>query len=202
MEKKLKLFEDFRKDIKNWTHEEAKEFLIKVGFFIKSKEFAEQKHAGQKRMDGTPYINHPKRVAEIVKRYKSSHKINELVQASLLHDTVEDTNTSLKCLEKEFGKLIASLVWELTSYRRLDISKGEQLLHKMLNMSSWALVIKLADRLDNVSDLTTANKKFAEKYCDETKFILDNLESKRQLTSPQKNLICSIRGKLDYYEQI
>lgn len=165
----------------------------------KALRFATSKHTGQKRMDGSQYINHPIRVAKIVRDYKKSHKIEELVQAALLHDTLEDTDTSLQQLEKEFGKLVASLVYELTMFRRLDISKQEQLTYEILNMSSWALVIKLADRLDNVSDLKTSNKRFMKKYCDETRYIMNNLEMKRVLTEPQRNLMIAIRKKVRSY---
>jgi (p)ppGpp synthase/HD superfamily hydrolase len=63
-------------------------------------------------------------------------------------------------------------------------------------MSSWGLVIKLADRLDNVSDLKDASEKFREKYSKETKYILNQLEKNRELTKTQNKIMREIKKKL------
>jgi hypothetical protein len=165
-----------------------------------ARKYATEKHAGQKRMSGEDYIVHPERVAELVKKYKTSHKIEDLVSAAYLHDTIEDTGATEEDLKKLFNPLIASLVAELTS-NKADIrkeGKANYLSKKMLGMSSWGLVIKLADRLDNVSDLKTSKiPGFKEKYSKETSFILDKLEAERQLSNTQKKLTAAIREKLD-----
>ena len=62
-------------------------------------------------------------------------------------------------------------------------------------MSSWALAIKLADRLDNVSDLKQQSKEFRKKYTQETKYILKSLK-KRKLSQTQKKLIKQIKKHL------
>lgn len=164
-----------------------------------AKKFAEEKHAGQTRkFSKTPYIKHPEKVAKIIKENKRSHKINDLIAAAILHDTLEDTQTTEKELKKLFGKLITSLVKELTTNEKEKekLGKKEYLAKKMIHMSSWGLVIKLADRLDNVSDLNKSTKKFKEKYIKETTYILDNLEEKRKLSETHKKLIKKIRNKL------
>jgi (p)ppGpp synthase/HD superfamily hydrolase len=167
----------------------------------KALEYATDKHKSQKRKDGSQYIEHPKRVAEIVKKYKSSSKIDELVKAAFLHDTIEDTDTTEEDLEKLFGGLVASLVRELTSDKEKakEVGKTSYLSDKMKNMSSWGLVIKLSDRLDNVSGLKTVkSKKFVEKYKKETSDILNNLEKERKILSrTHKKLIKEIRNKLE-----
>jgi len=163
--------------------------------------FATKKHEGQMRkFEPQPYIVHPKRVAEIVRKFKQSHKINELIAAALLHDTLEDTDTNEQELERLFGKLIASLVKQLGSDKEKIKEKGkkEYLAEKMSDpeqMDSWALVIKLADRLDNVSDLDYAKPEFAKRYKEETNYILDAIEKKRKLSETQKKLIKAIRRK-------
>jgi (p)ppGpp synthase/HD superfamily hydrolase len=165
----------------------------------KAKDFATEKHKGQKRkFEGVPYVEHPKRVAEIVRKYKDSHKIDELISSALLHDTIEDTNTTEEDLEKLFGGLVASLVKELTSDGEEIKKKGKEtyLSDKMIGMSDWALVIKLADRLDNVSDLEVADKYFRDRYIRETVFILNKLESGRKLSGTQQKLVDVIRGKI------
>jgi len=165
----------------------------------KAKEYAEKAHEGQyRKFAGEKYVEHPKRVAEIVKRFKKSHKIDALVNAALLHDTVEDTNTTIEDLKKMFGGLVASLVNELTSNKEKikQVGKTPYLSDKMKNMSSWGLVIKLADRLDNVSDLKNASPEFANKYSKETWKIINNLEKTRRLSKTQKNIVKAIKDKL------
>jgi (p)ppGpp synthase/HD superfamily hydrolase len=163
-------------------------------------EFAKEKHSGQiRKISKMPYIKHPEKVAEIIKKNKESHKINELVAAALLHDTLEDTNTNEEELKNSFGKLITELVKELTTDKveQKKFGKKEYLTNKMKNMSSWALVIKLADRLDNVTDLKEGDKDFKKRYSKETKFILDNLEKERKLSNTHKELIKQIREKIN-----
>lgn len=174
---------------------------MKLSELIEQKEaheYAKKAHEGQTRKSGGPYVRHPERVADIVRKYKKSHKLKELVSAAFLHDTIEDTNTTAEDLKKMFGALVASLVQELTSdkVKQKEIGKTKYLTQKMLNMSSWGLVIKLSDRLDNVSDLKTADEKFAKKYKKETESILKELKSKRKLSNTQKKLINAIEEKL------
>ncbi len=169
----------------------------------KALKFAEEKHKIQyRKVSGEPYIFHPLGVAGIIRRNKDSHKINELVSAAILHDTLEDTDTTEKELRELFGDLITSLVKELTTdaEEKERIGKKEYLAKKMSDvdkMSSWALVIKLADRLDNLSDLKECSEKFREKYSKETLFIIDSLEKNRELSKTHKRLIKKIRKKLD-----
>ena len=162
--------------------------------------YAASAHAGQKRSSGHAYISHPVRVANIVKKYKDSKKLDDLLSAAFLHDTIEDTDTDEEKLRKMFGKLVASIVKELTSDKKEieKVGKTNYLSNKMANMSSWALVIKLADRLDNVSDLETAKSDaWRKKYKRETEDVLDHLEKNRELSGTHKRLISDIRGKLE-----
>lgn len=161
--------------------------------------YATSAHAGQTRSDGSAYIKHPERVASIIAQYKKSHNLDALISAAYLHDTIEDTNTTHEDLEKMFGGLVASLVKELTSNKtEIDkIGKATYLAQKMKTMSSWALAIKLADRLDNVSDIATAKTPaWREKYRKETEKVLTDLENARVLSGTHKKLISLIRAKL------
>lgn len=150
-----------------------------------AREMAEMKHSGQvRKFSGEDYAEHPKRVAQTVLKYKNSKELDKLVIAALLHDTVEDTDTSIEEIKSIFGDLVASLVEELTSDKNLKvIDKADYLSRKMVNMTSWGLVIKLADRLDNVSDLRHVNKNFRQKYIKETRIILSNLILNRSYLS-------------------
>lgn len=163
-------------------------------------DFASAKHEGQFRADGvTPYINHPIMVARLVKEFKQSSKIEHLVAASLLHDTLEDTYTSYRELEDEFGVIVASLVLELTtaSYMVQIMGKAQYLEKKMATMSDYALIIKFADRLANIMDSEALSLEKRIKLRTDTTEIINYLEQNRSLTNTQKRLIVAIREAMD-----
>lgn len=174
------------------------ESIYRNSLVDRAKEFATKKHQGQKRQGGADYVIHPTRVADFVKQNKYSKRKPELMAAAFLHDTLEDTSTTIEELRENFGDLVASLVGELTSDKAeiLKQGKAKYLISKMKGMSNYALVLKLADRLDNVSDLHLANEKFRIKYSNETKQILNALSQDRKLTYSQLRIINKIRKKL------
>lgn len=163
-------------------------------------QFATDAHQGQKRSGGAPYISHPVRVAQTIEKYKKSHNLDALIAAAYLHDTIEDTGTTHEDLKALFGGLVASLVQELTSDKEkiAKMGKTEYLSKKMAHdLSSWALVIKLADRLDNVQDIATAKSAaWRDRYRAETSAILDYIEKNRVLTGTHQRLVGMIRDKL------
>jgi GTP pyrophosphokinase len=163
-------------------------------------DYATKAHAGQTRSGGEPYIGHPVRVAQTIEKYKKSHNIDALIAAAYLHDTIEDTDTTHEALQDLFGGLVASLVLELTSdlEQIKKVGKKEYLAKKMAHdMSSYGLVIKLADRLDNVQDIATAkSQEWRQRYKAETEHILDYIEKNRVLSGTHKKLIDLIRHKL------
>ena len=116
----------------------------------------------------------------------------------MLHDTVEDCGITIEDISKEFGYKIAALVEELTTDKELceKIGKTEYLCEKMLHMSSYALRVKLADRLHNCSDLNSMSEKFCNDYIPQTLQIMHKLETKRKLTSTHKELIKRITKQI------
>lgn len=185
-EQKIKML----KKLKEMVSTEGKEEAL---------QYATQAHAGQTRAGGAPYISHPISVADSIRQYKKSHNLDALISAALLHDTVEDTDTTHEALHDLFGGLVASLVQELTSDKEKiqQMGKADYLAQKMAAMSSYALVIKLADRLDNVQDIATAKTpEWRAKYRAETEKILDYIEKHRALSGTHQKLIELIRNKL------
>ena len=89
--------------------------------------------------------------------------------------------------------MIADIVLELTSDKNMTVdaqSKREYLANKMVNMSSYALVIKLCDRLDNISDLEQTDAAFRTRYVEETIYLMDEIDNKREtITITQHRLI-------------
>jgi (p)ppGpp synthase/HD superfamily hydrolase len=166
--------------------------------------FATKAHSGQTRSDNTPYVEHPQRVAKTILDFKKSKNLDQLISAAYLHDTIEDTDTTFEDLKKMFGGLVAEIVMELTSDKEKikELGKTEYLAQKMTGMSSYSLAIKLADRLDNVSDLKTAKTpEFRERYRKETETILDRIEKSRVLSGTHKKIIGLIRNKLSELDE-
>ncbi|MDE5539734.1 MAG: HD domain-containing protein [Bacilli bacterium] len=154
-------------------------------------EFANLMHEGQKRKGGDPYIIHPLAVLHNVLNFKKSHNIETLLMSACLHDTIEDTNATYYDIAHLFGAEVAGLVLELTtdSDMKNALGKEQYLKIKMKNMTSWALVIKLCDRLDNVSDLAQREDGFRERYTCETIEIVDYLFKNRKLSLTHLRII-------------
>lgn len=158
-----------------------------TGLFEKALEFAIKHHKGQYRKNSNmPYVWHVMCVAKNVEENKKSTNLELLLVAALLHDTYEDCeNVTLEMIAKEFGFKVAALVEELSSdpEKIKEMGKTEYLKEKMTKMSSYAFVIKLSDRLDNVKDLSDAKPDFKEKYSKETSEILMHLYKNRSKLS-------------------
>lgn len=128
----------------------------------KAVDYATTKHSDQKRASGEPYITHPLAVASILVEWRMDQ---DTVIAGILHDTVEDTDASLKEIEKQFGKKIAGLVDGVTKVtaaregmRSIDSyqQRTRDNLSKLLiavGQDPRVLFIKLADRLHNLRTL-------------------------------------------------
>ncbi len=120
--------------------------------------FAKYKHkqtGAVRKGSGLPYFVHPKGVAMIVLENGGSI---EQINAALLHDTLEDTDTSSLELKTLFGEKVANMVWELTNSRiKIDeIGKDSYMSEKLKSISEEALFVKLADMLYNINDQPTS----------------------------------------------
>ncbi|MCU0259374.1 MAG: HD domain-containing protein [Solirubrobacteraceae bacterium] len=125
------------------------------GLIVAAAVFAERKHRGQTRKgkDATPYITHPLALAAIL---AEEGRIDDPVAlaAAILHDTVEDTETSAEELAAGFGRRVASVVLEVTDDKKLpkQMRKRLQVEHAP-RLSRRARLVKLADKIANVRDL-------------------------------------------------
>ena len=171
--------------------------------------FAKEAHKGQiRKFINKPYFGaHVVKVNGIVKQYTTDE---DLLCAALLHDVIEDCfedpEVGYHIIEEEFGKRVADIVMELTSSKE-DIddnynSKADYLIVKMIHMSDDALIIKLSDRLQNISDAFTASERFRTKYFQETVQIMDELEGHRRYNRVQDLLVNQIKMKLDNINSI
>ena len=160
-------------------------------------EFAKLAHYGQERkFTGEPYIVHPQETSEILWGVTDGKRPIEEYIAAILHDVVEDTDTTLEEIRRIFGQTVRDLVSELTNKRNIAGGKAAYLARKMNAMSGTALDIKLCDRLSNITGLedTRIPTSFCKRYMLETHYILENLD--RDLTLIQKDLTARIHSML------
>lgn len=156
----------------------------------KAYNFSKNKHEGQMRkFSGLPYFSHPKYVARIIEELTEDPI---LISVALLHDIVEDTETSIEEIEEEFGQEIAELISELTNPKKMLPNKKMYIADKMANhMSDKALLIKLADRYHNVlfleSDLVSSS--FVKNYYYETVFMLKAIKESGRILDVQQSSI-------------
>lgn len=118
--------------------------------------FASEKHRLQKRKDAdaTPYINHPIAVAELLARVGGVTDLASL-QAAILHDTIEDTQTRPDEIAHLFGDEVLKLVQELTDDKSLPKAERKRLqIVNAPHKSPTAKAIKLADKISNISEIT------------------------------------------------
>lgn len=115
--------------------------------------FASVKHKDQKRkVLEYPYISHPLSVLFIVSHYTNEE---DILISSILHDTVEDTDTKLEDIETKFGKRVRDIVDILTEDNSIldkKIKKQKQL-ERFKNANHDVLLIKLADLINNFCDI-------------------------------------------------
>jgi len=126
--------------------------------FLRALNFAAKKHRNQRRKDSdqTPYINHPIAVADIL--LNEVGVTDEVVlMAALLHDTVEDTDTTFDELAKHFGQIVREVVAEVTDDKSLPKAERKQLqIEHAAGLSSRAKLVKLADKTANLRDIVAS----------------------------------------------
>jgi GTP diphosphokinase / guanosine-3',5'-bis(diphosphate) 3'-diphosphatase len=118
-------------------------------------DFAAFKHRHQKRKGiiPIPYINHPIRVAALVLNKIENPDI-EMIQAALLHDTIEDTKTTIDEIQAKFGSRVGEIVIELTDNMSQPYFVRKKLqIEKASKLSYEARCIKIADKICNINDI-------------------------------------------------
>jgi guanosine-3',5'-bis(diphosphate) 3'-pyrophosphohydrolase len=117
--------------------------------------FAAHKHRDQRRKDASasPYINHPIALMNVL---VNEGQVTEpdILCAAILHDTIEDTETSEAELKQAFGDKIASIVLEVTDDRSLSKAQRKQAqVDHAPHISREAKLVKLADKISNLRDI-------------------------------------------------
>ena len=127
-----------------------------LGPVLRALAFAARKHRLQRRKDreASPYINHPIDLANVLVN-EAGVDDDVVVIAAILHDTVEDTDTTGDELTTEFGAEIAAIVAEVTDDKSLPKDERKQLqVMRAPHVSFRAQQVKLADKISNLRDIT------------------------------------------------
>lgn len=148
----------------------------------KATEYAAEQHLGQTRKDeaNTPYINHPIALANLLTNYAGINDTDVIV-AALLHDTVEDTSTTVEEIEELFGTKIRDIVIEVTDDKSLPSPERKRLqIEHAAKISYEAKLVKLADKICNLQDiLASPPRKWSlqrkQEYFDWAKAVIDQL---------------------------
>ena len=153
-----------------------------LGLIVRALAFAAHKHRDQRRKDAeaSPYINHPITLADIL--------INEggiadegVICAALLHDTIEDTETTAAELEQHFGAKITRIVLEVTDDKSLPKADRKRLQIEHAGGSSReAQLVKFADKISNLRDVAKSPPvgwplKRQQEYFDWAKAVIDQI---------------------------
>jgi len=128
-----------------------------IALIQKAYVFSAAAHAGQTRRSGEPYLSHPLEVANILAEMRMDEAA---IAAGLLHDTVEDTGTSIEEIDAQFGEEVADIVDGVTKISQITFDSKEQAqaenIRKMILAMAEnirVLIVKLADRLHNMRTL-------------------------------------------------
>ncbi len=121
-------------------------------------QFAATRHRTQKRkdLDESPYINHPIDVANVLAQIGDVADL-DVLRAAILHDTIEDTDTSEAELRMAFGARVAEIVAAVTDDKSLEKAERKRLqIEHARTISPAAKLVKLGDKICNVRDVTHA----------------------------------------------
>lgn len=162
-----------------------------LAFMLRVAAFAARKHSAQRRKDAeaSPYINHPIGLAHLLAGQGVTDR--NVLAAALLHDTIEDTDTTSAELEGAFGEKIASIVREVTDDKSLQKAERKRLqIEHAAHASREAKLVKLADKIGNLRDIA------ASPPADWT------LERRREYFDWAKQVVDRIRGTHPALEEL
>jgi len=144
--------------------------------------FAAQQHQHQRRKDSekTPYINHPIALLHVL-HTEAGVTDSITLSGALLHDTVEDTATTLDDLVNRFGPEVAAVVAQVSDDKSLPKATRKQLqIDHAATLCDRAKLVKLADKICNLRDLAESppagwSRSRRQTYCDWCKQVVDQL---------------------------
>jgi len=158
---------------------------------LEAASFAAKKHTGQTRKgaNAEPYINHPLEVANLLANVGKVEDFDVLI-AAVLHDTVEDTETTKEELTALFGERVCAMVLEVTDDKSLprDERKRLQIEHAP-HLSTGAKTIKLGDKISNITDILNSPP------------VDWSVERKLEYVAWGENVVAGLRGTNEFLEK-
>jgi guanosine-3',5'-bis(diphosphate) 3'-pyrophosphohydrolase len=128
---------------------------MEVSKVLQAALFAAEKHKNQRRKDAeaSPYINHPIALANVLAT-EGGVTDTDVLCAALLHDTIEDTETTAEELRELFGDVVTSIVLEVTDDKSMPKAERKRLqVEHAPHASMKAKQVKLADKICNLRDI-------------------------------------------------
>jgi len=162
-----------------------------TGLLLSALRFAAEKHKDQRRKgaDASPYVNHLIQVAETLWTVGNVRDATLLV-ASILHDTLEDTDATSAEIRAQFGEEVLALVLEVTDDRSLSQKERKQLqVETASHKSPKAKLLKIADKISNVQDIITSPPKTWSQ------------ERKQEYLSWTERVVTGLRGENENLER-
>ncbi len=153
-----------------------------IQLMVKAMSFAAHKHKDQRRKDieASPYINHPIALVDVLTNEGDVTDVSTLC-AALLHDTIEDTETTHDELITVFGEEISSIVMEVTDNKSLSKQNRKQAqIDHAPHLTTKAKAVKLADKICNLRDISNSPPpgwplERRQQYFDWAKNVIDGL---------------------------
>ncbi len=171
-----------------------------LALILKALEFAAHKHKDQRRKDAgaSPYINHPIALTNALRNegHITDHKV---ICAALLHDTMEDTETTAEELHMHFGKAITRIVLEVSDDKTLAKAERKLLqIEHAKHASKRAKLVKLADKICNLRDIVNSPPanwplKRKQDYFDWAKQVVDQVRDASKRLSKAFDAIYELR---------
>jgi guanosine-3',5'-bis(diphosphate) 3'-pyrophosphohydrolase len=155
-----------------------------TGLILKAAQFAAWKHRDQRRdgVEALPYINHPIALAQVL-WFEGQVRDPVVIAAALLHDTIEDTETTSDELRGAFGASVAGVVEEVTDTKWVGKQVRKKLqVAKARKASRRAKLVKLADKICNLRDIKSSPPEHW------------NLERQREYFDWARTVVAGLRG--------
>lgn len=198
-----KEYADLLEALKLYIHDEAVFKKVETAYL-----YATEKHKGQSRKSGEPYIIHPVAVAGILAKLRLDMPS---IYAAILHDVVEDTNTSVEEIESLYGADVAQLVDGLTKISKIQFRSNQEKLAENFRKMVLAMakdlrviIVKLADRLHNMRTLDSLPVHKRVSIAQETMDIYAPLANRLGIYGIKSELedLCLKQLKNDVYKEI
>jgi guanosine-3',5'-bis(diphosphate) 3'-pyrophosphohydrolase len=160
-----------------------------------ARSFCKLSHHGQTRWDGSPYFEHPFRVADRTAELLAELRLpasgrpsdDEILAAALLHDVIEDCGCDYEDISGRFGTAVADMVASLSDDKRLpEVRRLEQYRAALRAAPPWVQLVKLADIIDNAAGMATApSAGRRSRWARKSLLVLDDITSVTHLAAGQ-----------------